>query len=75
MAAEQLPDWLEDAARSLPIMLSIEQACAELHLSRSTVTRLVSTRALRAVRTAANRAGRVLIPRSEILRYLQARAR
>lgn len=75
MSAEPLPEYLEDIARSLPLTLTIEHACEVLHLSRSSVSRLVNSGALHSVRSVASRSSRVIIPRSEIIRWLVAHSR
>lgn len=53
-------------------LLTLAEAAAELRCSKSTVQRLLRRRKLRAARNADAGSSRVLIPRSEIARYVRA---
>lgn len=71
--ANEIPEHLVDVAKALPPLATIPEACAALRMGATTVRGLVRAGQLRAIRSSPTGSARLLIPRSEILRYLESR--
>ena len=60
----------KDQLKQIPQVFSVCEAAKFLHLSQSTVRRLILKGAIRAVRTNGNQRGRILISRQALLEFL-----
>lgn len=69
---KKIPEHLRDVADALPPLATVPEATAVMRLCSSKVRQLVARGELRAVRSSPTGSARLLIPRSEILRYLGA---
>lgn len=74
MSAAAEPDFLEDLARSLPPTLSIEEVAKVLKCSKRAVSSKLQRHELRGIRSVESGSSRVIIPRSEVLRWMRERA-
>lgn len=70
MRKAEPPAWINEAIAPLPPIANVDEVCAALRLSRTTVRRLISSGAIRTVRTHEARSARVLIPREAVGAYL-----
>lgn len=75
VTSDPLPEFLEDIARNLPLTLSTEELAQVLRVSRRTAQRIMSSGAVRTIRTMSTGSARVMVPRSEVLRWLTQHAR
>jgi hypothetical protein len=73
MGTNTLPVELRDIAAELPATLTREHAIEVLHMTERTFSRAVRRGELRIIKTSAGRSGRVIVPRSEILRWMSER--
>jgi excisionase family DNA binding protein len=64
-----LPDWLHEIARTMPPMMSRQQVADALGIGREAFMRCVRRGELTVVRLGA----RVLVPRTELLRWVDSR--
>jgi excisionase family DNA binding protein len=65
-------DWADDVVRGLPGLLTQDEACAALKISRSTMRKLVSDGRLTPVRHAVGGSARALFTRAGVARYLRS---
>lgn len=65
-------DWIEDALAALPPLVTVAEAMTVLRTSRRNVYRLTATGRVKALRDQPAGSSRLLIPRSELARYLRA---
>jgi excisionase family DNA binding protein len=76
MASDSLAraDWIADTLADLPALLTTDEACTALRVSRRNLYRWISTGRLHAVKTAAGNTGggRVLVPRTAVAAYLRS---
>lgn len=70
-----LPPELQELATALPLTLSKAELCDLLKLARSTVDRAIELKEIRYVKARPGKAGRVIFPRSEVLRWMSERMR
>jgi hypothetical protein len=64
-----VPAHLRELAESLPLTLPLQDAAKVLCMHPRSLQRLVASGELRAMRSRQTGAARVIIPRSEIIRY------
>lgn len=69
-ATTGVPAHLREASESLPLFLTMEEAAAALRVHVRTVQRIVADQEMAAMRSKLKGASRVIIPRSEIIRWL-----
>lgn len=69
----QLPESLVELSRELPLTLSKDQAVEVMHISERTFRRAVARGELRIIKSSEGRSGRVIVTRSEILRWMSER--
>lgn len=65
-----IPPHLLELAATLPLMCTMGEVLAALRLSERMIRRLVADGSLRAVRSSSTGSARLVIPRSEIIKYL-----
>jgi len=68
--APSTPDHLRDVEAALPPLATIAEARAALRYGDSTIRQLIRSGQLRAIRSTPTGSSRLLIPRSEIIRFL-----
>lgn len=68
-AATKLPDHLRELAKELPITLNLAAAASVLCMHQRSLRRLIASGAIRATRSSLNGSGRIIITRSEVLRW------
>lgn len=68
-----LPPELQELAVELPLTLSKTELCDLLKLTRSTVDRAIELKEIRYIKARPGKAGRVIFPRSEVLRWMSER--
>jgi excisionase family DNA binding protein len=68
-----IPAHLQELAEELPLTLSLKEAANALKMHTRTVQRLISSGQLRAMRAVLTGGSRILIPRSELVRFLSER--
>jgi len=71
--ARAVPAELDDLVKELPITLTKEQAVEVLHITLRQFTRLVQRGDIKIVKTSPGRSGRVLVTRSEVVRFMSER--
>ena len=64
------PDWADEIVEPLPSLVTMEETMGLLRCSRRSVTRLIASERLQAVRQSGG--GRQLIPRSALAQYLRS---
>lgn len=74
MVTSQRHDWIGDVLASLPPLCTTAEAAKALRTSRRNLYRLTSAGRIRAVRREHAGSSRLLIPRTEIERYLRSLA-
>jgi excisionase family DNA binding protein len=67
--SEELPEHLRELATTLPLTLSLQDAARVLCMHPRSLQRLVAAGELRAMRSKLSGASRVIIPRSELIRW------
>lgn len=72
MTKAEIPDHLRELAAELPLTMTIRDAAKVLCMHSRSVQRMVAAGELRAMKTAAAGSARVIIPRSELMRWLAA---
>lgn len=75
MASGKLPPFLEELAENLPLTMTKCDAARIAQVSESTLARAVRAHELHVVKTSPARCARVIIMRSELLRWMAERAR
>lgn len=75
MSTLKLPECLHELARELPLTLTKEEACDVLRVTRITFERAVAAHELTVIKSGPARQARVLVSRSELLRWMAARTR
>ena len=68
-AAAEIPTHLRELAAELPLTMTLTDAAKVLCMHPRSVQRLVATGELRAMRSKLSGASRVVIPRSELIRW------
>jgi excisionase family DNA binding protein len=68
--AEKIPEHLREVAAELPLLLTLEEAATALRMHHRSVQRMVAAGELRACRGKLKGASRVIVPRTEIVRWL-----
>jgi excisionase family DNA binding protein len=66
----EVPEYLRELVSELPVMVGIKQAAAVLNMHARTVQRILAAGEMRGIRPKLSGGSRVIIPRSEIVRYL-----
>lgn len=69
-ASRAAPTWIADAVRDLPPLCTAKEAAAFLRVSERTLARYMAAGLIKAVQRPAEGSARVLIPRTELARYL-----
>jgi excisionase family DNA binding protein len=67
----QIGDWISDALAAVPAIVTADEAMSVLRMSRRNFYRLTSRGVIRAHRAREAGSSRLLIPRSELERYLR----
>lgn len=70
-----VPDYLQELKASLPLLLLFQEAAELLRMHPRTLHRYIANGSIRAMRSMSAGASRVLISRSEILRFLSERSK
>jgi excisionase family DNA binding protein len=72
-APNKTPDYLRDVEASLAPLNTIPEVCKITRLGDSTLRQAIKRGEMRTLRRAPTGSSRVLIPRSEVIRYLTER--
>lgn len=65
-------DWITEALRDAPAILTVPEACAILRCGRRNLYRLTAAGRLQGVRAHDSGSARVLIPRASVEHYLRS---
>ena len=68
-----LPEALTELSKELPLTLSQSEALEVMHVTPRTFRRIVARGEIKVIKASSGDSGRVLIPRSEILRWMSER--
>lgn len=67
-----IPEHLRDLAESLPLTLSLKEAAEHMKMHKRSVQRLIASGEIRATRSRLSGGSRIVITRSEIVRWFAA---
>jgi hypothetical protein len=70
---EDVPEHLRELAQELPLTLNLQESADVLKMHPRSVQRLIASGELRAMRSHLSGGARIVITRSEIIRYLSTR--
>lgn len=70
MTKAEVPDHLRELFAELPLTLNSDEAAKVLCMHKRTLRRMVASGELRAMRATSTGTSRVIIPRSELLRWM-----
>jgi len=71
--SDKLPEHLRELAEELPLTLDLKEAAAAMKMHPRTVQRLIASGELRATRSRLVGGSRLIITRSEVVRWFAAR--
>ena len=66
---ESIPDHLQDLATNLPLTMTLQEAAKVMCMHPRTLQRLIADGGLRATRAKLSGGSRVIITRSEVIRW------
>jgi excisionase family DNA binding protein len=72
-AEAQVPAFLRELAEKLPLTLTLQEAADHMKMHPRSVQRLIAKGTIRASRANTKGPARLVIPRSEVLRWFAAR--
>lgn len=71
--APVLPDYLQELAEKLPLTLTLQEAAGHMKMHPRSVQRLIASGELRATRSRLSGGSRIVITRSELVRWFASR--